>query len=143
MAIWDVQNCQQFQVIDVDFNLPAGARYEVKGNYKDDGVIIIEEFTNCNSDFGPISTGWFDKSRANVFAFISTSTYTTVLINNSQEFHQHYDKIKHKYELIKNKPTYKSDGAIWQSAYRRIPIDDIADFCRIYMRHLPVIDLPF
>ena len=119
----DVTGVHGFRVIDADYLAKIGL-YEVKANYKDDKHIVIEEFTNLNEGLGPKSTGWFYKSKADVIVFISKDTRAMILVPFTDEFKAHYERIKNKYELRCNKVSERN-GRRWQSAFRKIPLDEI------------------
>ena len=95
--------------------------FEVKTNYKDDGYIIIEEFTNIDKTLGNISVGWFYKSKTDFYAFVSKTTRHILIIPNTDKFKSHYELIKDDFELIPNKISIRYNCK-WQSAYRRIPL---------------------
>lgn len=128
----DVTGCQQFQIIDTDFRAKIG-NYEIKTNYKDDRQIIIEEYTNINEAYGKLSYGWLYKTKADLVVFLSKRTRVMVMIPWNDEFKDHYELIKEKYQLLKNKPTtYGNDK--WQSAFRRINLGDIKGYYSMYKR---------
>lgn len=129
----DVTNCQQFQIIDSDFITKIGL-YEIKLNYKDDKVLIFEDYTNINESLNKLSLGWFYKTKADLIVFISKSTHTMVFLPFTENFKNHYEKIKEKYELIKNKISYGDNGGRWQSAFRKIPFSDLSGYISVYKK---------
>ena len=128
----DVTNCQKFQIIDSDYLSTIGS-YEVKMNYKDNEILIIEEYTNINQDLGRVSQGWFYKSGADMLVFISKATHTMILIPFTDKFKEKYNSIKINYKLNRNYPS-KHNGNRWQSAYRRIPLDVLSGYYSYYKR---------
>jgi len=128
----DVTNCQQFQAIDADFKAKIGL-YEIKANYKDDKMLCIEEYTNCNKEYGPISYGWFYKSGADLLVFLSKATRIMVMVPLTPEFKQHYENVRNEYDLIKNRVSTKGKNR-WQSAFRKIPLNSIKGFYSVYKR---------
>ena len=128
----DVTGCQKFQVIDTDF-LTKIRTYEIKTNYRDDKRLIIEEYTNINETFGPISLGWFHKSTADLFCFVSKASRTIVLVPNNEKFRQHYKQICQSYELKRNKVSF-NNGNRWQSAFRIIPFEAIQGYFSVYKK---------
>lgn len=126
----DVTGCQQFRLIDSDFIAKIGL-YEVKCNYKDNDCLVIEEYTDY-----PNSLGWFYKSKADLMVFISKDTRLMILLPFTKEFKEYYEKIKNKYELIKNRPSFHN-GNQWQSAFRKININDIAGYYSKYKKVSP------
>jgi hypothetical protein len=128
----DVTGCQQFQVIDSDFLSKVGL-FEIKANYKDDKKIIVEEYTNVNANLGKISCGWWYKSKADLIIFVSKATRTMIFMPFTQSVKDHYESIKDKYELIKNVPSQK-DGRHWQSAFRKICLDDMKGYFSYYKK---------
>jgi hypothetical protein len=128
----DVTDCQQFQVIDSDYLTKIGT-YEIKTNYKDDSIIIIEEYTNCNELYGKISYGWFYKSKADLLVFISKQTRVMILIPFTEKFKKHYETIKEDSGLIRNKVSYHR-GNRWQSAFRRVELDKISGYYSMYRK---------
>lgn len=131
----DVTGNQGFQVIDADMLSRIGL-YEIKTNYKDDKQIIIEEYTNINHELGPLSQGWFYKSKADTLVFISKDTRAMVLIPFTENFKAHYESIKETYPLIRNGLSTK-DKRKWQSAFRKIPLSAINGMFAYYKRVNP------
>jgi hypothetical protein len=129
----DVTGCQQFQVIDSDFKTKIGT-YEIKNNYKDNGKIIIEEYTNINESLGKISFGWFYKSKADLLVFISKDTRVMILIPFNEKFKKYYEETKEETPLIKNKYSYSKTNR-WQSAFRIIPLDLIKGYYSKYRKN--------
>ena len=128
----DVTSKQQFQAIDTDFNTKIGL-YEIKTNYKDDNHIIIEEYTNCNLKYGSLTWGWWYKTKADLIVFISKATRDMILLPLDDNLRDYYDFIKEDYNLIRNKPT-QHNGKMWQSAFRRINLDDLIGFYSRYKK---------
>lgn len=128
----DVTGCQQFQAIDSDFLTSIGT-YEIKLNYKDNRKIIIEEYTNINESLCKISYGWFYKSKADLLVFISKQSRTMVLIPFNEAFKKHYEEIKEKSDLIRNKIT-QYNGNKWQSAFRIIPLDLLSGYYSMFKK---------
>ena len=132
----NVTGKQQYQVIDSDYITKIGL-YEIKTNYKDDKKIIVEEYTNINEALSPISHGWFYKCKADLLVCVSKRTRTMVLIPFHQKFKDRYEKIKSKSPLIFNAIS-SHNGRKWQSAFRRINLDDIAGYYSMYRRVPPL-----
>jgi len=128
----DVTNCQQFQVIDTDFLTKIGL-YEIKLNYKDDEYLIIEEYTNINSELCPISKGWFYKTKADLIISISKNTRTMVFLPFTEKFKEYYELNKNNYSLFKNRLTIKDDKK-WQSAFRKLPFSFFNGYISIYKK---------
>lgn len=128
----DVTGRQGFQLIDSDYLAKIGL-YEVKANYKDNKIIIIEEFTNCNEQLGPISYGWFYKSKADMLVFISKATRAMILIPFTDKFKVHYETIKDSYDLIRNRVT-EHNSSYWQSAFRKLPLSAINGYFAYYKK---------
>jgi len=128
----DVTGRQAFQAIDSDYLSKIGL-YEIKTNYKDNKIIIIEEYTNINTDLAPVSYGWFYKTKADMLVFISKETRAMIMIPFTENFKNHYSKIKDKYELIKNHLS-ESGGQRWQSAFRKLPLESINGFFSYYKK---------
>jgi hypothetical protein len=120
----DVTGNQGFRIIDADFLAKIGL-YEIKTNYKDDQKIIIEEYTNINTNLGVISYGWFYKSKADMLVFISKTTRTMILIP--------FNDIKENFTLIRNSISIKNNCK-WQSAFRKIPLSSVNGFFAYYKR---------
>lgn len=129
----DVTKCQKFQIIDSDYITKIGL-YEIKNNYKDDKQLIVEEYTNINKELGPISKGWFYKTKADLLISLSKETRTMIFIPMVDTFKKHYEKIKDKYKLNINKISIDKNGNKWQSAYRRISLEDIKGFYSMYKK---------
>jgi hypothetical protein len=128
----DVTGRQAFQAIDSDYLSKIGL-YEIKTNYKDNDIIIIEDYTNANEKLAPLSYGWFYKSKADMLVFISKSTRAMIMIPFTDNFKRHYELIKNDYELAFNKVSEK-DGNYWQSAYRKIPLLSISGYYSHYIK---------
>jgi hypothetical protein len=101
----DVTNSQKFQIIDTDYLTKIGT-YEIKTNYKDDEIIVFEEYTNINPDLGKISLGWIYKTNS-------------------------YQIIRENTELIKNKYS-EHNNKRWQSAFRKVPFKLLKGFISVY-----------
>lgn len=128
----DVTGCQQFQAIDSDYLSSIGL-YEIKTNYKDNELLIIEEYTNCNEKLAPISLGWWYKSKADLLVFISKITRTMIFVPFNSAIKQKYKIIKNNYKLFKNQySTYNNSK--WQSAFRKIPLSAIKGYYSIYKK---------
>jgi len=128
----DVTGCQKFQVIDTDYLTTIGT-YEIKTNYKDNKVLILEEYTNISEEYGNISLGWMYKTQSNLIIFISKETRTMIFLPFTDRFKEYYKTIAQQYELIKNKPSHNK-GKYWQSAFRKIPFDALNGYISIYKR---------
>jgi len=128
----NVTNSHAFQVIDSDYLTKIGL-YEIKLNYKDNKQIIIEEFTNYNEELAPSSKGWFYKSKADLIVFISKITKTMIFLPMTEQLKNHYEEIKGKYQLEKNKISIKN-GRMWQSAFRRISFNDLIGYISVYKK---------
>ncbi len=128
----DVTGKQGFQLIDSDFIAKIGL-YEIKANYKDNKIIIIEEYTNYNEQLAPISYGWFYKSKADMLVFISKATRAMILIPFTDGFKAHYETIKDSYKLEQNDIS-EHNGNRWQSAFRRIPLNAINGYFAYYKK---------
>jgi len=130
----DVTDCQQFQIIDTDYICKIGT-YEIKLNYKDNNIIIIEEYTNYNSELGSKSPGWYYKSKADILVFISKDTRKMVLIPFTEKFKKHYEEIKENYKLILNQISFnRNTKSRWQSAFRKIPLEAISGYYSKWQR---------
>lgn len=132
----NVTEKQSFQIIDSDFLAKIGT-YEIKTNYRDDKILIIEEYTNINEILAPVSMGWFYKSKADILVFISKNTRTMILLPFTDEFKRHYETIKEKFALCKNKIS-QHNGRQWQSAFRRIPLEALSGYFSMYKRSIDV-----
>ena len=128
----DVTSVQGFRIIDSDFFAKIGL-YEIKASYKDNKIIIIEEYTNKNPELSPISFGWFYKSKADMLVFISKDTRAMILVPFTDEFKEHYENVKTNYPLENNKISVHN-GSKWQSAFRRIPLDAINGYFAYYKK---------
>jgi len=128
----DVSGEQKFQIMDTDYTSQLGM-YEIKANYKDDGKIYIEEYTNYNKELGPIKEGWFFKTKADTLVFVSKATRTMIIIPFTGEFKNHYEKIKQKYPLKLNAVSVRGKSK-WQSAFRCIPLSELEGFYSEYRK---------
>lgn len=128
----DVTGSQGFQLIDSDYLAKIGL-YEIKANYKDNKIVIIEEYTNCNKQLAPISLGWFYKSKADMLVFVSKATRSMILIPFTDNFKAHYESIKNNYELMRNRISVHG-GNRWQSAFRKIPLSAINGYFAYYKK---------
>lgn len=128
----DVTSSQGFQVIDSDYLAKIGL-YEIKTNYKDDKMLIIEEYTNCDEKYGKIRLGWFYKSKADMLVFISKETRAMILVPFNKKFKSHYEKVKNNFTLKRNKIS-EHNGQFWQSAYRRVPLKALDGYFAYYRR---------
>jgi len=125
----DVTGCQKFQIIDSDFIAKIGL-YEIKTNYKDNKILIFEDYTNINN---PVSLGWVYKTKADVIIFLSKETRTMVFLPFNEGFKDHYKYIRDNTSLVKNKITIHN-GNQWQSAFRRVPFEMLKGYISIYRK---------
>jgi len=128
----DVSNESSYQRIDSDFDTTSGL-YEIKMNYKDNGLLCFEEFTNVNKDLGEISKGWMYKSKAKFIVFVSKDSHTMLILNFNDDFKKFYETIKDNYKLNHNKITVHENKS-WQGAYRWIPVKIIKQYLSIYKK---------
>ena len=128
----NVTKCQQFQIIDTDFGSIAG-RYEIKLSYNDDNFICIEDWSNYNLDFGEQKLGWWYTTEADVVIFISKVTRMMILLPINEIAKRHYENIKEKYELIKNRVSFAKNYK-WQSAFRKVSLEDFGGHYLIYQK---------
>lgn len=126
----DVTECQKYQVIDSDF-ITGVKTYEVKANYKDNEILIFEDYTNFNKQLGKISLGWVYKTKADLIVFISVKTRTMILLPFNDLFKDNYKTIREQTELIHNSVSVKGNSK-WQSAYRKVPFDLLKGYVSIY-----------
>lgn len=130
----DVTGCQQFQVIDTDFLTMVTGYIEVKSNYQDNDLLVIEEYTNLNKEFGPISFGWFYKTKAKLLACVSEKTRNIILVPLTERFRNYYKVTifdRDYPKLIKNKPTY-SGNKKWQRGFRLVPFKLLSGYLSVY-----------
>lgn len=129
----DVTDCQRFQIIDNDFITKIGF-YEVKSNYKDNKILIFEDYTNINEQLGKISYGWFYKTKADLIVFVSKTTRTMILLPFNEEFKNYYiNVICENTQLEYNRITTKGSYS-WQSAFRRVPFDMLTNYISVYKK---------
>ena len=129
----DVSNCQRFQVIDADFLTKVGL-YEIKTNYRDNEVLIFEDYTNINETLSKISLGWIYKTRADLIIFISKKTRTMIFLPFTEDFKKHYSVIRKETKLINNKVS-EHNGSKWQSAFRKVPFKLLDGFISVYKKN--------
>jgi hypothetical protein len=128
----DVTSCQKFQVMDSDFLAKIGT-YEIKTNYKDDQVLIFEDYTNINEKLGKISLGWIYKTQSDIIVFISKKTRTMIFLPFTDKFKEYYSVIRDSTELVENRISTKNSSR-WQSAFRRVPFDMLNGFISVYKK---------
>jgi len=131
----NVTGCQQFQVIDVDYWASICGRIEVKNSYKDDQVLILEDYHDYRPEVGSVRPGWFFTSKADLIVFVSDKTRTMVFLPMSVRLKEHYKTIRDQYGLCQNDPSkdFKS-GNSWRSAFHRIPFSALEGFLSIYKK---------
>lgn len=130
----DVRKQPEYQKQDIDF-VTRYYTYEVKTNYKDNQYLILEEYTNCNKDLGPITYGWLSKSQADRLVFVSKETRTMIFLNFSETFKECYLEIRNNYQLVKNRITDFQNGNKRQGAYRQIYLNDLKAFTKEYKKN--------
>ena len=128
----DVSKDKTMQKKDVDFIVTNEDKtytyYEVKYNWKKNGYLVIEIFSNCNEILGDIKMGWPWYCEAHYIIFVSPVGKMLQLTFN-QDFKNKFDEIKNKLEVHINEPTRNRFGVIThQSAYVEIPIFDFMEF---------------
>ena len=121
----DVTGCQQFQVIDTDYLTKIGT-YEVKANYKDDKLLVFEDWSNMEYK----SKGWIYKTQADLLVFVSKKTRTMIFLPFTERFKKHYGYIKQNTKQLFN--TSQKNGRMWKSAYRKVPFDMLAGYISVY-----------
>lgn len=131
----DVTKNKDYQVVGTDFLVMGIGKVEIKSTYKDDKQLIIEEFTDYQPDLGIEKRGWFYTSSASLIAFVSTSSRTIILMPFTDDLKVHYSRISERHKLIMNKPTESKFGGKWQSAYRRIPLDELKEYVSWYKKN--------
>ena len=129
----NVTGCQQFQVIDADYITKIGL-CEVKNNYKDNCMLIFEDYTNINTELSPRSLGWVYKTKADLIVFVSQKTRDMILLPFSDNFKAHYSFIRKNTELVKNRISVGSNGNKWQSAFRRVPFNLLNGYISEYKK---------
>lgn len=128
----DVTGCQQYQVIDSDF-ITGIKTYEIKTNYKDNEILIFEDYTNKNKQLGKISLGWVYKTKANLIIFISKETRTMIMLPFNDLFKANYKTIREQTEEIYNKISVHRNQR-WQSTYRKVHFELLKGYISIYKR---------
>ncbi len=113
----DVTNDTAYQKIDVDF-LVDEFKVDVKFNYKDNGYLPFEEYTN-NS---PYVQGWLEKSKADIICCLS---FKTAIFIKLPLFIEWWTTNKNNYELLDNERSYGSNGNSWRGAFRWVKVADI------------------
>ncbi len=125
----DVAEEKEWQPLGVDF-IVGSKLYEVKASYRDQsGYLIIEELSDVETG----SKGWFDKTIADVIVFIDPTKKSMIFLLMTDELKAHYNSIRGKHPTIVNEPSGKN-GNTWRSSYKRIPINDLKDFCWMYKK---------
>lgn len=125
----DVSNIQKYQDAKID-TFSYGFTVDVK-TYKRKGFCIIEEYTNINESLGKISLGWFDKSKANIIAYVCPTSGEMIILRFDGKFKEWYACNKEEYILERNKISEKN-GRRWQSAFRALPLSDLSGFVSYY-----------
>lgn len=125
----DVSGDKKYQDMKIDV-IGHGFSVDVK-TYTMPGFCIIEEYTNYTKEFGDISLGWFDKSKASLIVYVCVKDGGMVILRFDARFKDWYINNKANYELKLNKVS-EHNGRRWQSAYRAIPIKDLIGFVSYY-----------
>lgn len=128
----DVTGCQQFQVIDTDYLTSVG-KYEIKTNYRDNGILYIEEYTNVEPEYGNISLGWIYKTSADLIVFVSKKTRSMIFLPFNDRFKAYYSHIRENTDLIRNRVTHYNNNS-WQSAYRPVPFELLNGYISVYKK---------
>jgi hypothetical protein len=129
----DVSNCQAFQIIDSDFLTKIGL-YEIKANYNDNEMLVFEDYSNYNEEYGEKSLGWIYKTKADLIIFVSKKTRTMVFLPFNDRFKKHYATIREQTELKMNYVSIKPNGNKWQSAFRKVPFSLLEGYISIYKK---------
>lgn len=124
----DCADDRTYQIMGLDLNTIIG-KVEVKGSYRDDEHIIIEEWWNCNPGYGPCREGWWKSTQADTIVFVSPKTRTHIILSMTPETRTRFEAVKNNYPEIRNSPSIADGGKCWQSSYRRIPL---SVFCGLY-----------
>lgn len=130
----DVSSDDSYQKDDVDF-ITESEVIEVKANYNDNGWITIEEFTNVEPQLGPISPGWYSKTKATKIVFVSKKTRDMIILDWNVEFKKRYEEVKEDYCLKRNQITkYENSGKTRQGAFRTINLEEFTGMYCIYKK---------
>jgi len=101
-----------------------GTKYEIKTNFKDDGMLVIEEWNSRAENV----KGWIVTSKSDFIVFVSKTTgmmlmYPTKTLQDW--YRDNHDWIRTSIPLHKNKKTNGNYGDQWTGEYRRIPISKL------------------
>lgn len=119
----DVRDTPDFMKIDVDFVIKKDW-YDVKMNYKNNGVIILETKINSDLRYGNLIIGWLYNSQADYFIFISFKWM--IKLKNNMKFHNWLNKHIDEYPETTNRRTENNRKQITRvGAYIKVPLDDI------------------
>lgn len=112
----------------VDFVSISGTRYEIKSGYNEyKQTIIIEEYSKGLNEYN--KDGWWYKLVNGTIVLFFPSLKLIDKIDNfiyltiNDDVKNIYEKNLHKFNLIKNKPTYTINENNWVSAYRNFKLD--------------------
>jgi len=127
----DVTGCQAFQVIDADFLSSIGL-YEIKTNYRDNHLLIFEDYSNNDPKCGPITQGWIYKTKADLVVFVSKATRHMIFLPLTERFKRHYQEKVIPATTLNNNSYSESKGRKWRSAYRKVPFSMLRGFISQY-----------
>lgn len=130
----NVTGRQQFQVIDTDYLTSVGS-YEIKTNYKDDKLLIFEEYTNFNEKYGKKSLGWVYKTKADLIVFVSKKSRAMIFLPFNDRFKMHYKYIRENTDMIPNRVS-RGNGRKWQSCFRKVPFSMLEGYISIYKKQM-------
>ncbi len=107
-----------------------GTVYEVKANYKDNDILIIETVSDDGilSGTGQLKRGWWYTSTANYFVFISLATHVLIQVPNNEETKELFREIRSKYAERKNKNSFDDNGNEWQSWHIPVPLKEFEGY---------------
>lgn len=117
----DVTDDNSFRKKGIDF-ITEKMSFDIKGNYKDNNEIQIEEESSDGIVSGYKKKGWWYTSEAKVFVFVSLKTRTMIFLENNEEAHKRYKDVKYDYVWKINDNSFGKDLGKWRSSFRNIPL---------------------
>jgi len=124
----DVSEDKAYQQEGFDFVTDIG-NYEVKANYRDNQLLIFEEWYKHET-----VPGWIYTTQADVIVFVSLTTRTMIILPLTDRFRYEYEYIKLEVDLQINEPSAGHYQQKWTSSFRKIPFDMLTGYISAYKR---------
>jgi len=116
------------------FNVDLGGEcisYEVSSNYRDDNIIIVEDYIDVLNDNK--EPGWWFTSKSDVLVFVSVFTRTMIMLPRNDTVMSRYHTIKRNCKMRYNKMWHKG-GILKKASFRLLPLSEFEGLYSVYKK---------